>query len=112
MSTSLTPKEKTTHSTSTPALSSISSPLPTLVIQFLNKKVKSITKKASEPSNIKKSYTQASEANILPNVKDVLYIKEAFLFLSANEVEKTIKTKNCSEGQKKHRINMMTRGPS
>ena len=43
---------------------------------------------------------------------DVLHIKEAFPFLSANEVGKMIKAKNSSEGQKKPRINMMTRGPS
>jgi len=48
----------------------------------------------------------------LPNIDDVLHIKEAFPFLSADEVEKMIKTKNSSERQKKPRINMTTRGPS
>jgi len=48
----------------------------------------------------------------LPNIDDVLHIKEVFLSLLADEVGKIIKAKNTSEGQKKPRINMMIRGPS
>ena len=32
--------------------------------------------------------------------------------MSANEVEKMIKAKNCSEDKKKSKVNMTTRGPS
>jgi len=77
-----------------------------------NKKVETVTKKALILSNVKKSYAQASKANILPNIDDVLHIKEAFLFLSADEVGKMIKAKNSSKEQKKPRINMPTRRPS
>ena len=79
------------------------------VVLHLNKKIESITKKEPKPSNIKKSYTQASKANILMNIKNDLCIKEAFPSLSANEVGKMIKAKNSSEGQRKPRINMTTR---
>ena len=83
-------------------------PTPTvLVLPSLNKKVKTITKKALILSNIKKLYTQASKANILPNINDVLHIKEVFPSLLADEVEKIIKAKNSSEGQNKPRINMV-----
>ena len=67
-----------------------------------NKKVENI---------IKKSYVQTSKANILLNVEDVLYIKEAFPSLLANKVGKIIRVKNNSEGMKKPRINMTTREP-
>jgi len=43
------------------------------------------------------------------DIEDDLCIKEAFPSLSANEVEKMIKAKNSSEGQRKPRINMTTR---
>jgi len=39
-------------------------------------------------------------------------VKEAFLSLSADEVDKILKVKNGSKGKKKHKLNMMTRGPS
>ena len=81
-----TPPPKTIPSTST-----VSVPLP------FNKKVETVTKKALILFNIKKSYVQASKANILPNINDVLHIKEAFLFLSADEVGKMIKAKNSSK---------------
>ena len=38
-------------------------------------------------------------------------MKEAFLSLSADEVDKILKVKNGSEGKKKPKLNMMTRGP-
>jgi len=46
----------------------------------------------------------------LPNINDILHIKEVFPSLLANEVGKMINTKNSSEGQKKPRINIMMRG--
>jgi len=48
-------------------------------------------------SNIKKSYTQALKANISPNFKDILCIKEAFPALSADKVTRIIKVKNSGE---------------
>lgn len=67
------------------------------IVLSLNKKIESITKKELKPSNIKKSYAQASKANISMNIKDFLHIKEAFPSLFANEVENMIKAKNNSE---------------
>ena len=74
--------------------------------------VNSSNKKVPKPSNVKKSYAQASKNNISPNVEDILQIKEAFPTLSAEEVGKMIKGKNISRGQRKPRINMTTKGPS
>jgi len=42
------------------------------VLPPLNKKVETITKKALIFSNVKKLYAQASKANILPNINDVM----------------------------------------
>ena len=83
-----------------------------LAISLSDNKVNSINKKASKPSNIKKSYVQASKANISPNVEDVLQIKEAFSTLSANKVTQMIKTKNNGKRQKKPKINITTKEPS
>ena len=47
---------------------------------------------------MKKSYIQALKANILPNIEDILQIKEAFPTLIANEVGKIIKAKNSNKG--------------
>ena len=77
-----------------------------------NKNVESTVKKASKPSIIKKSYTQASKSNILYNIEDILQVKEVFTALSANKVGKILKAKNSREDSKKPRINMMTREPS
>ena len=108
------PTEKKSQLKSTPTLLPKAIPsTPTVPILWpLNKKVKTITKKALILSNIKKLYAQASKANISPNINDVLHIKEAFLSLLADEVGKIIKTKNSSQGQKKPRINITTKGPS
>ena len=59
--------------------------------------INSISKKAPKLSNTKKSYAQASKANILPNVKDVLHIKEVFSTLLADKVTRIIKVKNSGE---------------
>ena len=68
--------------------------------------------KVSKPSNMKKSYTQASKMNISSNIKDILQVKEAFLSLLADEVGKILKVKNSSESKKKLKLNITTRGPS
>ena len=70
-----------------------------------------VSQKVPKPSNMKKSYVQASKSNI-SKVDDILRVKEAFPSLSANEVNKILKVKNGSEGKKKPKLNMTTRGPS
>ena len=77
-----------------------------------NKIIGSIEKKAPKPLNMKKSYMQASKANISSNIEDVLHVKKAFSSLSVDEVGKMLKAKNSSKSNKKPRINMMTRGLS
>jgi len=69
-------------------------------------------KKALKPTIMKKSYAQASKANILSSIEDVIQVKEAFPALSANEVGKMLKAKNSGGGMKKPKINMTTRGQS
>ena len=71
-----------------------------------------VPQKISKPSNMKKSYTQASKTNLSSKVEDILQVKEAFLSLSANEVGKILKVKNNSEGKIKPKLNIITRGPS
>ena len=82
-----------------------------LAIPPSDKKVNSVNKRAPKLSNVKKSYIQASKANILPNVEDVLQIKEVFPTLVANKVVKMIRAKNSSKRQKKPRITITTKGP-
>ena len=77
----------------------------------LNKNVKSTTKKDPKPSNLKKSYMQASKSNLL-RIEDIVRVKEAFPALSADEVGKVLKIKNSIEDNRKPKINMTTRGPS
>ena len=69
-------------------------------------------KKAPKPMIMKKSYVQASKANISSNIEDVIQVKEVFPTLSADEVGKMLKAKNNSGGTKKPKINMTTRGQS
>ena len=88
----------------------LSSLVSQAAISPINPKVNSISKKAPKLSNTKKSYAQASKANISLNVKDVLQIKKAFPTSSANETGRIIKVKNSSEKQNKPRINMTTKG--
>ena len=76
-----------------------------------NKNVESTTKKDSIPSNLKKSYAQASKSN-LSRIEDIVRVKEAFPALSADEVEKVLKIKNSRGNNKKPKINMTTRGLS
>ena len=70
-----------------------------------------VPQKIPKPSNMKKSYVQTSKSN-LSKVEDILQVKEAFPSLSADEVRKILKVKNSSEGKKKPKLNMTTRGPS
>ena len=60
---------------------------------------------------MKKSYAQASKSNLL-HIEDIVRVKEVFPALLADEVRKILKIKNSRKGNKKPRINMMTRGPS
>ena len=76
-----------------------------------NKNVESTTKKDSVPSNLKKSYAQASKSN-LSRIEDIVRVKEVFPALSADEVGKVLKIKNSGGNNKKPKINMTTRGPS
>ena len=69
-------------------------------------------KKAPKPIIMKKSYAQASKANISSSIKDVIQVKEAFPTLSADEVGKMLKAKNSGRGTKKPKINMTTREQS
>ena len=76
------------------------------------KSAESLVKKTPKPLNMKKSYAQASKANILSNIEDVIWVKEVFPALSADKVGKMLNIKNRGIDMKKHKINMMTRGPS
>jgi len=69
-------------------------------------------KKALKPTIMKKSYVQASKANISSSIEDVIRVKEVFPTLSADKVGKMLKAKNSSGGTKKPKINMTTRGQS
>jgi len=69
-------------------------------------------KKAPKPMITKKSYVQASKANISLSIEDVIQVKEVFSTLSADEVGKMLKAKNSSRSTKKPKINMTTRRQS
>ena len=69
-------------------------------------------KKISKPVNNKKLYVQASKANLLVNVKDIIQIKEAFPSLSAKKVAEIINIANEKIGTIKLKINIMTKGLS
>jgi len=89
-----------------------SSGIPSLPSFLVNKPKNIVNKKTSVQSNVKKLYIQASKANISPRVKGILYIKDTFPKLSADNVGRIIKVTNSNEGQKKPRINMTTKGLS
>jgi len=76
-----------------------------------NKNIEFTVKKGPKPSNMKKSYAQASKANIT-RIEDIMQVKEVFPDLLVDGVGKVLKVKNSGEGNKKPKINMMTRGPS
>ena len=71
-----------------------------------------IEKKAMKPTITKKSYMQASKANISTSIEDIIQVKKVFPSLSADEVGKMLKAKNSSGGSKKPKINMMMKGQS
>ena len=75
-----------------------------------NKNIESTAKKDPKPSNLKKSYMQASKSN-LSRIKDIVQVKEAFPTLSVDEVGKVLKIKNSRGDNRKLKINMTTRGP-
>ena len=85
--------------------------IPPLPSSLINKPKNVVNKKTSVQANVKKSYTQASKANISPRVEDVLCIKDTFPELSADDVGRIIKITNSNEGQKKPRFNMTTKEP-
>ena len=89
-----------------------SSSVPPLPSSLVNKPKNVVNKKTSVQANVKKSYMQASKANISPRVEDVLHIKDTFPELSADDVGRIIKVTNGNERQKKPRINITTKGPS
>ena len=76
------------------------------------KSVELLVKKTPKPSNMKKSYAQTSKANILLNIEDVIWVKEAFPTLLADKVGKMLNIKTRGMGTKKPKINMITRGLS
>ena len=81
------PVESTTPPAPTATLSLVAThPTTSPIIPPPIKNSENVVKKASKPSNVKKSYAKASKTNILSNIEDILRIKEAFLSLSADEV--------------------------
>ena len=73
------------------------------------KSAESLVKKTLKPLNTKKSYVQTFKANISSNIDDVIWMKEVFPALSADEVGKMLNIKNRRMGTKKPKINMTTR---
>ena len=79
-------------------------------VKFPSKTTRPNEKKTLKPTITKKSYIQASKANILLNIEDIIRVKKVFSTLSVDKVGKMLKAKNSSGGTKKSKINMMTRG--
>ena len=114
LSKSANSKGNPTSSNSTASLPKLVVPPPPtmklIVSTSLNNNVETVIKKVPKPSNIKKLYIQASKSNISCNIEDVFWVKKAFPSLSADEVGKMLKVKNSGKGNRKPKINMMTRG--
>ena len=108
--TTITPEPPSSVVTSSNTTSS--SDIPPLPLFLVNKLKNVVNKKTLVQANIKKSYAQASKANISPRVKDVLCIKDTFPELSTDDVERIIKVMNGNERQKKPKINITTKEPS
>ena len=85
--------------------------VPLLLLSLVNKPKNIVNKKTSVQANVKKSYMQASKANISPRVEDILCIKDTFPELSADDVERIIKVMNSNERHKKPIINITIQGP-
>jgi len=103
--------EKSSLSSTSLPLNMAVPPPPTNSVTTLPPQMSVVSQKVPKPSNMKKSYAQASKSN-LSKVEDILRVKQAFPSLSADEVRKILKVKNSSEGKKKLKLNMTTRGPS
>ena len=95
-----------------PSPPAITTNLNILVAPPSSKTTRPIEKKVLKLTTTKKTYVQASKSNTSLNIEDVLQVKEVFPALSADKVGKMLKVKNSSMGNKKPKINMMTRGPS
>ena len=85
--------------------------VPLMLLSLVNKPKNIVNKKTSVQANVKKSYMQASKANISPRVEDILCIKDTFPELSADDVERIIKVMNSNERHKKPIINITIQGP-
>ena len=85
--------------------------IPLLLLSLVNKPKNIVNKKTSVQANVKKSYMQASKANISPRVEDILCIKDTFPELSADNVGRIIKVMNSNERHKKPIINITIQGP-
>ena len=113
-SKSVNSKENPTslNSTASPPKSAVPSPSTTKLIvpTSSNNNFETVIKKVPKPLNMKKLYVQASKSNISCNIEDVLQVKKAFPSLSADEVGKMLKVKNSGKGNRKPKINMITRG--
>ena len=96
-------------SPSTPAIT-INSNIPAAPLS--SKTTGPIKKKVLKSMTMKKTYAQASKSNTSSNIEDILWVKKVFPTLLANEVGKMLKVKNSGVGNKKPKINIMTRGPS
>ena len=94
-----------------PSTPAITTNLNILVAPPSSKTTGPIEKKVLKLTTMKKTYVQASKSNTSLNIEDVLQVKEVFPALSADKVGKMLKVKNSSMGNKKPKINMMTRGP-
>ena len=94
-----------------PSPPAITTNLNILVAPPSSKTTRPIKKKVLKLTTTKKTYVQASKSNTSLNIEDVLQVKEVFPALSADKVGKMLKVKNSSMGNKKPKINMMTRGP-
>ena len=73
-SNTMNPKENTTPPVVTPVLLFVVASPSTAFLAVLSftKNVKTVIKKNTKPSSVKKLYMQASKMNISPNIKDIL----------------------------------------
>ena len=103
----------TSNPSSLPSTEAASPPTTNMLVALppLNKTIEITIKKDFKPSNMKKSYVQASKSN-LSYIEDIVQIKEAFPALLIDKVRKVSKISNSGESNKKPKINMTTREPS
>jgi len=103
--------EKSSPSSTSLLSNTVVPPPPTNSVTTPPPQASVVPQKVPKLSNMKKLYAQASKSN-LSKVEDILRVKEAFPSLSADEVGKILKVMNSSEGKKKPKLNITTRGPS